>query len=686
MGLTLVIDEIITEERTYKYNKTLRVVDPNKAEVTEAYFAIKQIKYIEKESGETFSYTFKNKTSVKAQKDKTKIADIIRGKLKFDGDKKYTKNKQIIASFTKDVYEAKESITIKALKKEKRTYYLKVNAGSMGNQMYLVVETKNLKGKKVKLKIHEDEKELKLLKDKDALLPVLVYAKKEDKTTDTEASDWIELNIETVKAKDAGTGFYISDDGKDKEVGIKKIQLRPKKDKMASKTEEASKSFEGWAEKLYIREDETEEGKKSKEAEEKEKKDRDAETFVTLTRSENADKKENKKSFPKKITWLKNIEIGKQAVYTISNYKAGATETDKNNIRWSLYVQGDDKPKDKKSLYITTKSKTGLYTYAKMEIINGKNQLTIILDKALKGKKVQIEPFRGAPELNTKKDYVSTTKIKEKATPKITKLDTTKLWLQTQCDECTKKEKEFLKGSYFKLKSLDTIYIYHDGKISKTPLTLLKKIRYVYIANDGEEHDLGKYNIVEAQKWNYGSKKYHQGWKKITLNKKIRYYEYAKGKVKLIKFKLPLTYNSKSINIKLNDNSKREYINPESYACLIGALAEVGYDDVTLNGFTSEDGTGAPSLTHFNGIAGDFRYLRKDKKIAVLHINTSPDELDVERQEKFIDALVKFGWKSFYSYNIKINKKDFRLKKSTHLADHHHHLHLRREKFKPNYK
>jgi len=275
----------------------------------------------------------------------------------------------------------------------------------------------------------------------------------------------------------------------------------------------------------------------------------------------------------------------------------------------------------------------------------------------------------------------------------ITKLDTTSLWLQTECDDCKEgeKEKEFLKDGYFKLKTPDTIHIYEDGKISKLDLNMLKWIRYIYVANDGEEHDLGKYNLIEAQKWNYGSKKYHQGWKKIVTidnlgNETKRYYEYAKGKVKLVKFKLPLSYNSQSINIKLNDNSTREYINPEAYACLIGALTEVGYDDVTLNGFTSKDGTGAPSVTHFNGIAGDFRYLRKDKKIAVLHINTSPDELDAERQEKFIDALVKFGWKSFYSYNIKIDKKDFILKKSTHLAKHHHHLHLRREKFKPNYK
>jgi len=214
----------------------------------------------------------------------------------------------------------------------------------------------------------------------------------------------------------------------------------------------------------------------------------------------------------------------------------------------------------------------------------------------------------------------------------------------------------------------------------------LKFIKYVYVASDGEEHDLGQFKLVEAQKWSYGSKLYHKGWKKVISGGKTRYYEYGKGKVKLVKIKFPFHYKFNETLIKLRDHTDREYINPEALACLIGAIADVGYSDITFNGFTSADGTGAPSVTHFNGIAGDLRYLRKDKSAGSLHIDINPNELDIERQEKLIDALVKFGWDSFYSFNIIINGKSFRLKKSTHLVNHHHHLHLRREKFKPNYK
>ncbi|MCF6350369.1 MAG: hypothetical protein L3J23_04990 [Flavobacteriaceae bacterium] len=690
---TLVLKRIHTAEMTFEVHEELKIVDPNEKKVLDVYLAEKKIKYVDEEDGE-YTYTFKNDKKAVNNHEKnvlsSEIFSVVKKTLESLNQKPATEfitealktNKE--AGKIKESYKKGETLTFKVykLERKKEEHYQKMSSvigASMGNQIYIIAKTKNLEGKKVKIKLHEKEDELKLLKDKDAILPVLVYAKKEDKTTDTQASDWIEIDIKKEKGKKETDNVILSQGEEEIEVGIKKIQLRPKTDKMASKDEEASKSFEGWAEKLYIREDETEAGKKAKKAKEEEK-------TITL----NFDKDAIKESFPEKITWLKSSEIGKEEIYTITKYLKGETEVDKNNIRWSLYIQS----KKKNYTIIDTKTKTDLYTYAKTELIDGKNQLTIIFDKALKGKKVQIEPFREeAPKLNTKNDYVSTTLIKEKATPKITKLDTTKLWLQTECDDCKEKEKkkEFLKENYFKLKTPDTIHIYSDGKISKTPLTLLKNIRYVYVASDGEEHDLGKYNLIEAQKWNYGSSRYHSGWKKIVTidnkgNEKEKYFEYAKGKVKLVKFKLPLSYNYNNVNIKLKDNSTREYINPEAFACLIGALAEVGYDDITLNGFTSKDGTGAPSVTHFNGIAGDFRYLRKDKKIASLHINTSPNQLDVERQEKFIDALVKFGWKNFYSYDTKIDKKDFILKKSTHLANHHHHLHLRYEQFKPNYK
>ncbi|TWP24649.1 hypothetical protein ETU10_01440 [Apibacter muscae] len=104
-----------------------------------------------------------------------------------------------------------------------------------------------------------------------------------------------------------------------------------------------------------------------------------------------------------------------------------------------------------------------------------------------------------------------------------------------------------------------------------------------------------------------------------------------------------------------------------------------------MNRFTSKNGTAIPSVSHVNGIVGDLRYLRKDKTIAPLYINTNPNQLDIERQEKLIDALVKFGYKTFLSYSITINNKPFMLKNSSHYADHHHHLHLNKQGYNSNY-
>jgi len=101
-----------------------------------------------------------------------------------------------------------------------------------------------------------------------------------------------------------------------------------------------------------------------------------------------------------------------------------------------------------------TKSKPNLYTYAKMELVNNQNKLTIIFDKALKGKKVQIEPFRGEPGLTNAPKYVRTTKIKPKKTPKVVRKENTKLWLQTECSECAEKEKNFYVEKHFILKAL----------------------------------------------------------------------------------------------------------------------------------------------------------------------------------------------------------------------------------------
>jgi len=103
--------------------------------------------------------------------------------------------------------------------------------------VFIVVKTEGLFGKKVKLKIHEKEKTI-ILKNSQEVLPVLVYNSINDTKTTKEQNSWITVDIK----KDNG-----------EEIGIKKIQLRPKQDKILNKDEAASKSMEGWEEALYLR-------------------------------------------------------------------------------------------------------------------------------------------------------------------------------------------------------------------------------------------------------------------------------------------------------------------------------------------------------------------------------------------------------------------------------------------------
>lgn len=677
----LVIAQIDTAGRSFNFNEELTVKDDDEPEVISAYFAEKIITYEETTHQDPFTFKFADDDNDLTNKDddlvndakRRKLASYILGKLKQDGDKKYTKNIEVYNALTKKGYKTNDQITIATFKKEKKEKYSKIKEAPMGYQVYLVAETKNLDGKPLKIKILESKSQnqkkeniLKLVKAETDTIPVLVFSKLEDKTTTTQAGDWIEIDIKKQDQKILG-----KTEGTEIEFGIKKIQLRPKKDKKASKTEDAIKSFEGWQEALYIRENETEDGKKAIKNAEDAKTARKNEAFTTLTRDAEADKKENKKSYPVKISGPKTIEIDKVATYTIDSYGATATKADKNNIRWSLWVEGDKKT-DYKT--IDAKSKVGFYTYAKMELIGDKNQLTIVFDKALKGKKVQIEPFRGSPEINNKKDYVRTTIINEPATPKIIIRDKAHLYLKTECDSVVnsgeKINNKFLKGGGFKLSSSTTIYIYPDGKITNTYLKNGDKMRYVYVDSSKEEHDLGKTKIFTTKKHT----------KKNVLSK-------TKGDdIQLVYVKDVSNYVSGKVKFKFltwNSSSGRWYINPFCFAGLLGAMIQESIIDLGFNGFSIKNGnTAGGSSSHINGEKGDLRYLNinKDGRRTILQDNS----FDYVRQVKFNNALNKFGWgvtDKNYSEKFNYNGKETLLphtqhKKKVGVYRHHHHLHL----------
>ena len=224
------------------------------------------------------------------------------------------------------------------------------------------------------------------------------------------------------------------------------------------------------------------------------------------------------------------------------------------------------------------------------------------------------------------------------------------------------------------VEDLITIHIYTDGLMEKhTPPKIKagfeKKYKYVYHDKSGTIHDLGIYTIIPTQV--FGGKK----GANINLVDLSTIKESFKSG--------PLQYTFKI-------DSPRKYVNTRTLASLFGAMLEVSYNDFSCNGFSHSDGSSRPSTSHVNGNNGDFKFLRKDKKLMVgqgtsLDIRANPDMFDDVRQNKWNDALFRFGWKSMLGWSYKRNGKVYypnHIKKNS--DNHHHHLHL--QGYNPNFK
>ncbi|NND94654.1 MAG: hypothetical protein HKN45_07275, partial [Flavobacteriales bacterium] len=134
-----------------------------------------------------------------------------------------------------------------------------------------------------------------------------------------------------------------------------------------------------------------------------------------------------------------------------------------------------------------------------------------------------------------------------------------------------------------------TINIYHNGKISNVNLSKSNKVSYRYVESNDTVHDLGTFSLTRTQKWIRGSKTAKTGWVKKIVGGKTRYYQ--KDGAKTTELMTPFSgspksfkYSSGNVAITLHENTSREYFNPIAFACLLGALAEDGYEDVVTNG------------------------------------------------------------------------------------------------------
>lgn len=102
-------------------------------------------------------------------------------------------------------------------------------------------------------------------------------------------------------------------------------------------------------------------------------------------------------------------------------------------------------------------------------------------------------------------------------------------------------------------------------------------------------------------------------------------------------------YNHNGVHINfMTDNSDRDFINPECFAGLLGAMARMNVFDLGFNGFSNSNGDPGVSSSHLNGVAGDLRYLRTDHNGGPVLLQDAL--FDYDRQVEFNNALFDFGW------------------------------------------
>ena len=218
-------------------------------------------------------------------------------------------------------------------------------------------------------------------------------------------------------------------------------------------------------------------------------------------------------------------------------------------------------------------------------------------------------------------------------------------------------------------------HIYSGGKIEKhIPKEIKKeyrtKYKYIYHDKNDKVHELGTFNFTLTKEMNKGNVA-------------------GKNNVELIDIREFKGYSSNGVKLKfltLNTSSKRYYINPDCYAGLLGAMADMNIDYLGFNGFSNfEAKSTGGSSSHRNGEKGDLRYLSKNKKGEATILQDA--HFDVPNQHKFNDALYNFGWgrlekmySEYFNYN---GNKNYLLNHTKHMRKdgpkgyrHYHHLHL----------
>ena len=218
----------------------------------------------------------------------------------------------------------------------------------------------------------------------------------------------------------------------------------------------------------------------------------------------------------------------------------------------------------------------------------------------------------------------------------------------------------------------DTVryHIYYDGTIKRENKNATGFVEFIYYDEQGNQHLLQNERsaLFLAYKW----RKKHQ----LATPRETIY---------LVNQRRHQSYVSKNGNIsykwEIRSKDGRFYLSGLSLAAVLGALCSLGHVACVGSGFSTKNGGPGVSVSHLNGINGDFRYFAKnDAHLGGGGIHTTANNFDWNANVRFVEALYKFGYKHFLSSPVKVNGNKLLPHSSSH-KDHYHHLHI--QGFKP---
>ncbi len=193
---------------------------------------------------------------------------------------------------------------------------------------------------------------------------------------------------------------------------------------------------------------------------------------------------------------------------------------------------------------------------------------------------------------------------------------------------------------------------------------------YFYFDELDNEHDFGTFDISTTRRW-------------------VRKYVLAADPndlIELVDVNQFAAYDDGTLKVNFGtNNSARDFVNPEGFAALLGAMAIQNIEDLGFNGFSNANGDPGVSTTHLNGMAGDLRPLRTDMTGALCLLTYA--QFDLARQNTFHDSLFAYGWartndmfsENFVPHGSPAGTPTMILNHCQHLSNprHNNHLHMR---------